>query len=232
MNKFLNNIFQPIICCFFGTAEEEHDEAPQLLIRRSTRIANNHSKAQRQKIIVLKGKYPKSGIIETIEQRRALSVYLFKNNKRSDEYYTRACTWKRFIEEHNLNGQKVFEPFYGDGSSMKVLNELGVEVESKRGDFWDIITDKNCSKEFIMSNPPFSFKWLIIQTLLEKKQSFALIMPFQIFYNSSLNQLNNYQKHFGGTWSKYILSSKEQHYYSLKDKKMVKIGTSILKWIF
>jgi hypothetical protein len=251
MNKLLDCLIQSITDCFCPSNNEK-DEQPPVILRRSKRIQEqknihietkieivkeqkNIKKEEKKRIekdlSILKCKGRVSCIIP-LDERRKLSTILFQNNKRSDEYYTRANTWRRFIEDHNLTGKTIFEPFYGDGSSIKVLNEAGVNVESKAGDFWDIITEKNCSKHFIMSNPPFSFKWLIIQTLLERKRNFALIMPFQMFYNSAAKRLNDYQEMFGGVWSKYELKSKEQEYYSLNDKKMIRIGTSILMWTF
>ena len=58
-------------------------------------------------------------------------------------------------------GKTVFEPFYGDGSSRQVLSGL-VDVVGERKDFWEQIQDPNCPQDLKLSNPPFSYKWLLI----------------------------------------------------------------------
>jgi hypothetical protein len=175
-------------------------------------------------------KYKSSAIIP-LKDRPARSLELFNNNKVSDEYYTRAETWKRFIKDKGLMGQTIYEPFYGDGSSRKVLQGL-VNVVGKKGDFWENWNKKDCPQSYILTNPPFSFKWLIIQTFLEKRRPFAMIMPFQVFYGSSKKRLDTYATKYGGKWSKYLLTHKEQHYWSPIKESMVAIGTSILVWEF
>lgn len=171
-----------------------------------------------------------SGIIP-FNRRKEFSEYLFKKNTVSDEYYTRGHTWARFIEAHGLKGKTIFEPFYGDGTSREALAGL-VSVVGKAGDFWDNINAPDCPQEYIMTNPPFSFKWLVIQTFLEKRRPFAMIMPWQMFYNSSLAQLDNYAEFYGGRWTQFKLTAQEQKYWSPEKKEMVGIGSSILVWNF
>jgi hypothetical protein len=174
-------------------------------------------------------KYKSSKIIP-FNQRKEFSEYLFKANKVSDEYYTRGHTWARFIEDYGLTGTTIFEPFYGDGTSREALAGL-VSVVGKAGDFWDNINAPDCPQEYIMTNPPFSFKWLVIQTFLEKRRPFAMIMPWQLFY-TSVERLNDYAEHYGGSWTKYKLKAQEQKFWSPTQEKMVGIGCSILVWTF
>ena len=166
------------------------------------------------------------------ENRIALATQKFNKNKFSDEYYTRSASWERFVADAGLKGKTVYEPFYGDGSSRAELAKLGVTQIGKAGDFWENIVAPDCPANFIMSNPPFSFKWEIMETLLERKRSFALILPWQTFYQSGARKIRNLQEKYGGKYIRYNLRGEENHYYSPKDKKMMPIGTSILLWTF
>lgn len=175
-------------------------------------------------------RYKSSAIID-FNDRVIKSRELFAKNKVSDEYYTRGSTWKRFIEEKGLQGTTIFEPFFGDGTSREALKGL-VNVVGKAGDFWDNIIAPDCPQEYIMTNPPFSFKWLVIQTFLEMKRPFAMIMPFQIFYNSAKNRLDTYAEKYGGRWEKFVTTARENEFWSPEKNKLVRIGCSILVWTF
>jgi hypothetical protein len=166
------------------------------------------------------------------EDRIALATKKFQKNKFSDEYYTRSASWARFVADAGLEGKTVYEPFYGDGSSRAELAKLGVTQIGKAGDFWENIVADDCPADFIMSNPPFSFKWEIIETLLERKRSFALILPWQTFYQSGAEKIRNLQRKYGGKYIRYNMRGEEVMFYSPKDKKMMPIGTSILLWTF
>lgn len=186
-------------------------------------------------------KYNTDAYIEVMRERRAFSDYLFKSNKKSDEYYTRAYTWQRFVDQNGLRGSTVFEPFYGDGSSTESLSGLVDVVGVKGADFWDIIDNPLYKDLFILSNPPFSFKWQIIYTLLERHRSFALILPFQVFYGKMINDdpddrhestLERYQKQWGGTFEMFNLKADENLYYHPPTDSMTGIGCHILHWTF
>jgi hypothetical protein len=179
-----------------------------------------------------------------ITQRRAKSEELFANNKVSDEYYTRGETWERFLKEYGLVGTTVFEPFCADGSSKKALEGL-VDVKSRQGaNFWDIYEDPEFADLLVLSNPPFSFKWLIIQTLLEKKRDFALILPWQSFIDREEEgrkywecPLKKYKRRWGGDYIVFKLTNKEKKFWkptTLNGKEdegeWKEIGCSILYW--
>ena len=180
-----------------------------------------------------------SDYIKSLSERREYSTYLFNNNKLSDEYYTRPDTWKRFIECKNLKNKTVFEPFYGDGSAVKMLKKY-VNIKGKKdANFWDIINAPEYKNLFIMSNPPFSFKWQVINTLIEQGRSFAFILTWQCFYGKinkdgtrDKNNLQRCQELFGGNYEVFKLTAKEQQFYNPTQNKMVKIGCSILHWTF
>ena len=171
-------------------------------------------------------------VIRVPEDRIALATQKFNKNKFSDEYYTRSASWARFVTDAGLEGKTVYEPFFGDGSSRAELAKLGVAQIGKQGDFWENIIAPDCPADFIMSNPPFSFKWEIMETLLERKRSFALILPWQTFYQSGAEKIRNLAKKYGGNYIRYNMRGEETMFYSPKDKKMMPIGTSILLWTF
>ena len=174
----------------------------------------------------------KQGQIAIPEERIALATKKFKNNKHSDEYYTRSASWARFVEDAGLAGKTIYEPFFGDGSSRDELAKLGVTQIGKAGDFWENIVAPDCPQDFIMSNPPFSFKWEIIETLLERKRSFALILSWQTFYQTNARHLARLHEKYGGEYLRYGMRGEEVMFYSPKDEKMMPIGTSILLWTF
>jgi hypothetical protein len=166
------------------------------------------------------------------EDRIALATKKFQKNKFSDEYYTRSESWRRFVDDAGLAGKTVWEPFFGDGSSRDELAKLGVTQIGKAGDFWENITAPDCPTDFIMSNPPFSFKWEIMETLLERKRSFALILPWQTFYQSGAKKIAELHRKYGGKYLRYNMRGEEVMFYSPTSKKMMPIGTSILLWTF
>lgn len=165
-------------------------------------------------------------------ERIALATQKFNKNKFSDEYYTRSASWARFVADAGLQGKTIYEPFFGDGSSGAELAKLGVTQISKKGDFWENIVAPDCPRDFIMSNPPFSFKWEIMETLLERKRSFALILPWQTFYQCGAKKLYNLHEKYGGKYLRYDMRGEEVQFYSPATKKMMPIGTSILLWTF
>ena len=166
------------------------------------------------------------------EDRIALATQKFNKNKFSDEYYTRSASWARFVDDAGLAGKTVWEPFYGDGSSRAELAKLGVTQIGKPEDFWKTVTADDCPTDFIMSNPPFSFKWEIMATLLERKRSFAFILPWQTFYQSGAKKLAELHRKYGGKYLRYNMRGEEVEFYCPKTKKMMPIGTSILLWTF
>jgi hypothetical protein len=194
---------------------------------------------------MVKKEYTSSDIIKSIEERERFATFLFTNNKVSDEYYTRSNSWERFLVDNNLIGKKVFEPFYGDGTSRKSLDGL-VDVVGEDRDFWEQVKDLNSTfnqneYDLILSNPPFSFKWLVIQTLLEKKKDFALILPWQSFYDKKDDEkkviksecpLKKYQAIFGGTYTCFNMKGNELRFWSPQSQQYKHIGCKILYWKF
>lgn len=152
------------------------------------------------------------------------------SNKCHDEYYTRGGTYARLIRELKLEGQSVVEPFGGDGSYKRMMKCLGVKPVGMTGNFWDKHT--KIPAGFILSNPPFSSKWEVLETLLEQRRDMALVMPFQSFYNAGEKKLNELQSIYGGVWSRFDLRGYERWFYNAKTGEDTEIGCQILIWRF
>jgi hypothetical protein len=193
-----------------------------------------------RKIEITSKKYNSNEYIELLHERRKFSTYLFKANKVSDEYYTRATSWQRFVDDKGLNGATVWEPFYADGSSTESLKGLVNVVGLRGSDFWDIIDDPAYKDLLILSNPPFSFKWQVIMTLLERRRTFALILPWECFYGKipkgkterDKSNLEVYQERWGGTYEMFKLKGDEMDFYHPAIDGMKRIGCHILYWTF
>ena len=115
----------------------------------------------------------------SIENRRQLAIKKFSSNPLSDEYYTGAAAWEGFAQQRSL--KRVWEPFAGDGKIVTEWAKLGVDCVMSSGDFWDNLKLPE-GIDYIATNPPFSFKWLVLETLLEFKKPLAVILPWQSFY--------------------------------------------------
>lgn len=188
-----------------------------------------------------KGKYSAREVVPLIH-RRAFCNDLFANNKVSDEYYTEKISYERFIHTYNLEGQTVFEPFYGDGTSIREMGSLVNMVGEEGADFWDIYKDPRFNGMLILSNPPFSFKWQVIITLLEQRRNFALILPWETFYDKRDKDgtvleecpLKKYQRKFGGEFVWFKCRPHEQIFFHPTEKggEYKQIGTHILYWRF
>ena len=164
---------------------------------------------------------------DKIAERRRESARLFRDNKRSDEYYTRGSTWHRFLDAKGLLGGTFWEPFFGDGTSRDALAGL-VTIVGKPGDFWEHVLEPDRPKHMILSNPPFSFKWLILETLCELKQDFALILPWQSFYQDGFKKMDALKKRHGGDWEFFKLNKEEQFFWSPAKNAMAGVGCKIL----
>ncbi len=68
--------------------------------------------------------------------------------------------------------QKIWEPFYGNGSSGSYLQELGFNVVHKDVDFFE-----HCYGDIIITNPPFSKCKEILKRLKKINKPFIMIMP-------------------------------------------------------
>lgn len=197
-----------------------------------------------------KGKYGSSEIVP-LARRPRYCDQLYANNKVSDEYYTEIISWWRFIHTYNLVGQRVFEPFYADGTSTRELKTLVDVVGVAGGRFFDIYNRPEFEGLMALSNPPFSFKWQVIITLLEQRRDFALILPWETFYDKMNKDktevatecpLKRYKRKFGGDYIWFKCRVNEQSFFHPTDDQKTHtagrtgeyktIGTHILYWRF
>ena len=100
-----------------------------------------------------------------------------KTFQQHDDYMTPKHAWediKQFIpNEYNT----IYEPFYGDGSSGKILEEILPEknIIHNDVDFYEYSTKYDY--DMILSNPPFSDAKKIMPKMLELNKPFILLMP-------------------------------------------------------
>ena len=166
----------------------------------------------------------------TDQTPRGVAEFLSITNKKSDEYYTPFATWARFLstEKHTA----YWEPFYGDGSGVQGLRDAGYTIHGQPIDFWDIDWS-NAPDVPILSNPPFSFKWLIIEELLKHRREFHLILPWQTFIeqNGGAVKLRRMMAVYGGSYTGFKLRHSENKYVQ-PDGTVKPIGCLILSWRF
>ena len=92
--------------------------------------------------------------------------------QKDDEYMTPKSAWEsvaHLIPKDTI----VYEAFYGDGRSGEFLRELGFNVIHEPIDFF-----KNTNLgDIVVSNPPFTKKKKVLETLLNVDKPFILLMP-------------------------------------------------------
>ena len=94
-----------------------------------------------------------------------------KTFTKHDDYMTPKSAWEA-IQKYIPKDKKIWEAFYGDGSSANYLRSLGYSVISEKVDFFE--TDLG---DIIVSNPPFSKKKEVMKRMKELGKPFILIMP-------------------------------------------------------
>ena len=114
--------------------------------------------------------------------------------KKNDECYTPDEVWDN-IWTYIPVGDKVYEPFYGEGHTFrwldkcslfnKVLGEKGLNFFSTQGQ--RLLKECDC----VVTNPPFSIKFKILKQLVDNDKPFILLFPM-----GSINTLT-FTKIFG-----------------------------------
>lgn len=93
--------------------------------------------------------------------------------KVNDEYYTPDWVWCEL--QPYLSPQSVlWEPFPGNGQSVRCLRGMGYTVHSENKDFFTCSSDLS---KVIVTNPPFSRIREILVRLVSWKQPFFMVMP-------------------------------------------------------
>jgi hypothetical protein len=95
----------------------------------------------------------------------------------NDDFITPKETWESIIPFIKNKNQIIYDPFYCDGSSGKIMTELGLtNVLHCDSDFFKNEEPYN----MILSNIPFSIKKKILETLYILDKPFILIMPMEV----------------------------------------------------
>lgn len=88
-----------------------------------------------------------------------------------DDYMTPKYAWED-IKKYIPKDKVIWECFYGDGASGKMLKDMGFNVIHEPIDFF-----KTDMGEILVSNPPFSKKKEVLTRLKELGKPFIMIMP-------------------------------------------------------
>ena len=114
----------------------------------------------------------------------------------NDVYYTPRYIWQDIL--HYLPRDSVYlDCFYGNGSNIQNLNELGLNCIGADIDYFDALD--NLEYDIILTNPQFSrgilTEFLYNLSALEKK--FIIILPitkiFSKYFRSAFRQYKNIQ---------------------------------------
>jgi len=135
-----------------------------------------------------------------------MAGFCTKTFKVCDDYMTPAYAWE-YIRKYIPTNKIIWEPFYGDGTSGKILCELGFEIIHEKEDFFE-----NNKGEIVISNPPFSLKKEIITRLVELNKPFILLMPVATMYC-------NYVRDLIGDELQIMIPRKRIHFNKLVDGK-------------
>ena len=114
------------------------------------------------------------------EIREAFKMPFFQK-KKNDNYQT-PIEYLRVIDEHISSGQLINDPFYcqhkeGGGLVKRNWCKLGRHIIHNDCDFF---TEQEFDKtDCIVSNPPFSLIFQILEKLFELDTPFALLLPLQ-----------------------------------------------------
>lgn len=99
----------------------------------------------------------------------------------TDNWETPSIAWTN-IKDLIPKDKVIWEPFYLNGSSGKFLKDLTKQevIHEKDVDFFDRQAPDNC---FIVTNPPFSKKQLVLKRVKELNIPFIMIMPLDTISN-------------------------------------------------
>ena len=88
-----------------------------------------------------------------------------------DDYMTPKYAWED-IKKYIPKDKVIWECFYGDGASGKILKDMGYNVIHEPIDFF-----KEDKGDVLVSNPPFSKKKEVLTRLKQLGKPFIMIMP-------------------------------------------------------
>ena len=99
---------------------------------------------------------------------------------------------------------KIWEPFVGvTHRSTKAMTELGLDVQETPTDFFEQVNNWPCDDEgkpkLLLSNPPFSEKFKVLQTLVEIQRDgvvkpFMILLPSWVYASATFRKLVKKEK--------------------------------------
>lgn len=97
----------------------------------------------------------------------------------SDEFYTPTQSWEKVSKYLPDEPVVVYEPFFGKGHTYNFLKNEGYLVLGQDGiDFYsDDATNMLKQCDCVITNPPFSIKYDVIQRLVQYDVPFMIIFP-------------------------------------------------------
>jgi len=102
-----------------------------------------------------------------------------------DDYMTPKTAWEN-IKKYIPKNKKIWECFYGDGTSGKYLSDMGFDVIHEKIDFF-----KNNKGDIIISNPPFSKKKEVFTRLKKLDKPFIMLCPSATILTKTIRELFN-----------------------------------------
>ena len=100
-----------------------------------------------------------------------------------DDYMTPKYAWD-WIKDFIPQDKVIWEAFYGDGESGKILSDLGFNVIHEETDFFT-----NNLGDVIVSNPPFTKKKAVMTRLKEIDKPFIIICPSSMLNTQYIRNL-------------------------------------------
>ena len=136
-----------------------------------------------------------------------MADFTHKTFIKHDDYMTPKSAWESI--QHLVPKDKViWECFYGDGESGKILTELGYTVIHEPIDFY-----KENRGDILLSNPPFGDCKNIMPRLKALGKPFIFLMP------SSKINTQYFRDSFKGEDIQIIIPAKRINFIKLKDGK-------------
>ncbi len=116
----------------------------------------------------------------------------------------------------------IWEPFVGiSNRSTKTYLELGHAVLETTSDFFTIDEwplDKHGKPMILVSNPPFSRKFEVLDRLFQFKQPFAILLPSWVFASASVRKMM--KKH--DIDIQIIIPNMRTHYFNTEGQQVRK----------
>lgn len=124
-----------------------------------------------------------------------------------DNYNTPKIAWEHILQYFPDKEQKIWCPFFNDGTCKKILNDMGYNnIVHQNKDFFTY-TEENA---ICIDNPPYSIKEKVIAQLYNMNKPFSLLLPWDTLERKYMKKyLNNLQVVIPPIKYEYIEGSKK-----------------------